>query len=164
MERLLLSKPWVLRCNEVGGRGDKVLSLTVPLCSAVITGFSWCSIAPLKICTSHLPGENLHAISTGFELLLKTVTFSLEPKEFKSLLTNIGLFPVLSFSFPLLPASHFSAFMSASLHSGQIGNFPFFCSTVVCMLLPKGYWLQTEREGDALVLIQFSDVKYNFMT
>jgi len=37
-------------------------------------------------------------------------------------LTEIGLFPAFSFSFPTFPESHFSALMSASFHSGQMGN------------------------------------------
>lgn len=37
-------------------------------------------------------------------------------------LTEIGLFPAFSFSFPTFAESHFSALMSASFHSGQMGN------------------------------------------
>lgn len=64
----------------------------------------------------------------------------LPTEDLHNLSLNTGLFPILSFSFPALPASHFSAFTSASLHSGQMGNFPFLCSPETgCTLPPIGY-------------------------
>lgn len=43
--------------------------------------------------------------------------------------------------------SHFSVLMSASFHSGQMGNFPFFCSLKPDCTLPKGYWLEMRADG-----------------
>ena len=87
--------------------------------------------------------EHVHMLTSPIALTIKNQT---EVQPHSGLLTSTGLFPILSFSFAPFPASHFSALMSASLHSGQIGNFPFFCSDG-CTLLPKGYWLGTDRGG-----------------
>lgn len=108
-------------------------------------GWRWERNRKANSCWGAAQGQNLCGMCktlASLSSMCKAQHEKSHPRIYKPqswLLTKMGLLPVLSFSFPPLPASHFSAFMSASLHSGQIGNFPFFCSTEPGgTLLPKG--------------------------
>lgn len=87
------------KCNHKAPVEKKVLPRRYHFAVLQSPGLSWCSIAPLRICTSHLPGENLHTISTSFELLLKTTTIFIGTQRVQKLTYKYRAFPRFVFFF-----------------------------------------------------------------